>query len=171
MAPTEKDPRFSLSTKMKPPHGLVTAPKEDHARLRRGLAAVFTTSALIQQEVIVQSHVDELIGAFSSACDGGKDGSAVVDIQLWGNFFAFDVIGSLTFGKPFGCLKAGGGENLEFARSLRHIITMGPYEQAASRLVGLNSPLQPIVCKLCKQFLVPFLTSAPDERTGWLCSR
>ncbi|POS70591.1 cytochrome P450 monooxygenase [Diaporthe helianthi] len=148
MAPTEKDPRFSLATKMKPPHGLITAPKDDHARLRRGLAAVFTTSALIQQEVIVQSHVDELVAAFSGACVGAKDGTAVVDMQLWGNFLAFDVIGSLTFGKPFGCLKSGGGEHLEFARSLRHIITMGPYEQAASRLVGLNSPLQPLVCKL-----------------------
>lgn len=167
MAPTEKDPRFSLSTKMKPPHGLVTAPREDHARLRRGLAAVFTTSALIQQEVIVQSHVDELIAAFSSVCDGGKNGTAVVDMQLWGNFFAFDVIGSLTFGKPFGCLKAGGGENLEFARSLRHIITMGPYEQAASRLVGLNSPLQPLVCKLCKPLLMRFPTSIPNEPAKW----
>lgn len=163
MAPTEKDSRFSLSTRMKPPYGLINAPKEDHARLRRGLAAVFTTSALIHQEVIVQSHVDELISAVSSACDGAKDGTAVLDMQIWGNFFAFDVIGSLTFGKPFGCLKAAGGENLDWARSLRHVITMGPYEQAASRLVGLHSVLQPFMVWLCKQFLVAASPYSPTK--------
>lgn len=143
MQPTEKDSRFSLSTKMQAPYGLINAPKDDHARLRRGLAAVFTTSALIQQEVIVQSHVDELIAAFSKACDQAEGGTAVVDMGAWGNFFAFDVVGSLTFGKPFGCLKSGGVENFTWARSLREIVTMGTYEQAASRLVGLRSVLQP----------------------------
>lgn len=151
MQTTEKDSRFSLSTKMKAPYGLINAPKDDHARLRRGLAAVFTTSALIQQEVIVQSHVDELIAAFSSACDRADEGTAVIDMGNWGNFFAFDVIGSLTFGKPFGCLKSGGQENFTWARSLREIVTMGTYEQAASRLVGLNSVLQPWVVWLRKQ--------------------
>lgn len=151
MQTTEKDSRFSLSTKMKAPYGLINAPKDDHARLRRGLAAVFTTSALIQQEVIVQSHVDELIAAFSSACGRADGSTAVIDMGTWGNFFAFDVIGSLTFGKPFGCLKSGGKENFTWARSLREIVTMGTYEQAASRLVGLNSVLQPWMVWLCEQ--------------------
>lgn len=150
MKTTEKDSRFSLSTKMQAPYGLINAPKDDHARLRRGLAAVFTTSALMQQEVIVQSHVDELIAAFSSACDRAETGTGVVDMGAWGNFFAFDVIGSLTFGKPFGCLRSGGAENHAWARSLREIVTMGTYEQAASRLVGLRSALQPWVVWLRK---------------------
>lgn len=152
MQTTEKDSRFSLSTKMKAPYGLINAPKEHHARLRRGLAAVFTTSALIQQEVIVQSHVDELIATFSRACDRADNGTAVVDMGAWGNYFAFDAIGSLTFGKPFGVLKSGGVENFEWARALREVVTMGTYEQAASRLVGLNSVLQPWIVWLCKAF-------------------
>lgn len=158
MQTTEKDSRFSLSTKMKAPYGLINAPKDDHARLRRGLAAVFTTSALIQQEVIVQSHVDELIAAFSRACDRAEDGTGVVDMSAWGNFYAFDVIGSLTFGKPFGCLKSGGVENIEWARALRKVVTMGTYEQVASRLVGLNSVLQPWIVWLCKQALSGFVS-------------
>lgn len=158
MQTTEKDSRFSLSTRMQAPYGLINAPKDEHARLRRGLAAVFTTSALIQQEVIIQSHVDELIAAFSSACDRADGGTAVIDIGTWGNFYAFDVVGSLTFGKPFGCLKSGGKENFTWARSLREIVTMGTYEQAASRLVGLNSVLQPWVVWLCEQLLLSRLT-------------
>ena len=163
MQTTEKDPRFSLSSKMKPPYGLINAPKHEHARLRRGLAAVFTTSALVQQEVIVQSHVDELIAAFSNACDEARDGTAVVDISAWGNFFAFDVIGSLTFGKSFGCLKAGGGENLTWARGLREVITMGTYEQIASRLVGLHSVLQPWVVWLRMHLPVAHFTLSSKE--------
>lgn len=155
MQTTEKDSRFSLSTKMKPPYGLINAPKDDHARLRRGLAAVFTTSALLQQEAIVQSHVDELIAAFSSACERAEDGTGLVDIGAWGNFFAFDVIGSLTFGKPFGSLKSGGVENASWARALREVVTMGTYEQVASRLVGLNSVLQPWIVWLCKHSYSP----------------
>lgn len=158
MAPTEKDSRFSLSKKMQPPYGLINAPRGDHARLRRGLAAVFTTSALIQQEVIVQSLVDDLIAAFSSACEKAKDGTAVIDMRIWGNFYAFDAIGSLTFGKPFGCVKAGGGENFEWARSLSHVVTMGTYEQAASRLVGLHSVLQPFMVWLRKYSMVTQFT-------------
>lgn len=159
MQTTEKDSRFSLSTKMKAPYGLINAPKDEHARLRRGLAAVFTTSALIQQEVIIQSHVDELIAAFSSACDRADGSTAVIDMGNWGNFFAFDVIGSLTFGKPFGCLKSGGKENFTWARSLREIVTMGTYEQSASRLVGLNSVLQPWIVRLRKQLSLSRFTS------------
>lgn len=163
MHTTEKDSRFSLSTKMKAPYGLINAPKDDHSRLRRGLAAVFTTSALIQQEVIVQSRVDELIAAFSSACDRAEGGTAVVDMGAWGNFFAFDVIGSLTFGKPFGCLTSGGEENFTWARALREVVTMGTYEQAASRLVGLNSVLQPWIVWLCKyhSLSLPLIPSIP----------
>lgn len=109
----------------------------------------------MNQEEIIQSRVDELIDQFSRACDKAQaeDSTAVVDIRDWGNYFAFDVIGSLTFGKPFGCIKAAGGENLDWARSLRYLATMGIYEQAASRLVGLHSVLQPVFAWLGKQFL------------------
>ena len=37
-----------------------------------------------------------------------KNGNETVDMVKWYNFFTFDIIGTLTFGEPFGCLADGG---------------------------------------------------------------
>lgn len=96
----------------------------------------------------MQHHLDELITAFSEKCAEDPSGTALIDMVVWSNFFSFDVIGALTFGKPFGCLESRGTANVEWAQSLKKIVNMGIYEQAASRLVGEHSFLQPRVVRL-----------------------
>lgn len=42
--------------------GISLAPNEAHTRQRRALAHVFSNTALLQQEEIMRSHVDKLVG-------------------------------------------------------------------------------------------------------------
>ncbi|KAI0180479.1 cytochrome P450 [Hypoxylon sp. FL1284] len=53
------------------------------------------------QEPIMQSHVDRLIQRLHERCGGG---AAVLNIRDWFNWTAFDIIGDLNFGTPFGFL-------------------------------------------------------------------
>lgn len=158
---TEKDTRSTLNTSslarssiaaQQKPWGIIQAPKEVHTRLRRGFASIFTTTALLQQEAIVQSQVDQLVAAFSDMCNEASSvgtGAASVDVASWAGFFSLDVISFLVLGHPYGCLKAHGqGRNVEEIRSMKTLIHKGAYEQAAGRLVGGNSILQPWVVKM-----------------------
>lgn len=84
-------------------HTLLTAPKEDHARLRRVLDHAFSDRANREQEPIVVGHVDTLISSLHEQIRGQYLGK--VDVVKWYNWLSFDVIGDLSFGQSFGCLK------------------------------------------------------------------
>lgn len=146
--PTEKDERFHIGVKEKP-YGLIDAPRGEYGRLRRALGSIFNSSALLNQEPIVQACVDDLVSAFEQEIDDrGALGAVQLDMNKWTQWFAFDVVGSLVFGKPFGCVTSHGTENTKCAGGLSKTITMGAYEQAACRLLGtgwLGQLLKPSV--------------------------
>jgi cytochrome P450 len=59
----EKSPIFiGAVNNMDGQTGISLAPNESHARQRRAMAHVFSNTALLQQEEIMQSHVDKLVG-------------------------------------------------------------------------------------------------------------
>lgn len=80
--------------------GIFHAPREDHQRIRGSLKNAFSVQAMRDQEPQIQSLVDLLI---QRLLEISKNGS--VDIASWYCFAAFDVMGALTFGEDFGCLK------------------------------------------------------------------
>ncbi len=83
---------------------LLTAPKEDHTRLRRVLDHAFSDRAHRDQMPIVAGHVDTLIESLHEQVRGQYLGK--VDLNNWYNWMSFDVIGDLAFGQSFGCLKS-----------------------------------------------------------------
>ena len=94
--------------KDKPPgkeaENLISASESDHFRFRKVLAPAF--SLTMEQEYVVQATVGLLISKLrqtitADACEE----SAVVDILQWFNYTTFDIIGSLLWGSPFGCLE------------------------------------------------------------------
>ena len=85
-------------------HTLLTAPKEDHARLRRVLDHAFSDRAFRDQMPIVAGHVDTLIESLHEQIRGQYLGK--IDLNKWYNWMSFDVIGDLAFGQSFGCLKS-----------------------------------------------------------------
>ena len=82
---------------------LLTAPKEDHARLRRVLDHAFSDRAFKEQIPAVMGHVDTLIESLHQQVREQYIGK--VDIGKWYNWMSFDVIGDLSFGESFDCLK------------------------------------------------------------------
>ncbi|KAK2000208.1 cytochrome P450 [Colletotrichum falcatum] len=82
------------------PHGIIYASQENHARIRRILSHGFSAQSMIEQQPLIQKHVDLMIQRLHEKC---KDG--VLNMVAWYNFTGFDVIGDLAFGEPFGCLE------------------------------------------------------------------
>lgn len=74
----------------------------DHGRMRRVLYNGFTNSAMLEQEPLIKEHVDLFIQRLREKADDGK---AVLDIFEWFAYCTFDIIGDLSFGEPFGCLR------------------------------------------------------------------
>lgn len=66
---------------------------------RRNLNPMFSESAMRAQEPILKGYIDLLIQRLHEIC------SEPVDIVAWLNYTTFDIIGDLTFGESFDCLK------------------------------------------------------------------
>lgn len=88
---------------------ILSAPPEEHARLRRQMAGGFSERGMRAQEPILQRYVDLLVRRLREGCEGGGGGGGSnkpVDMVQWLNFTVFDLIGDLAFGESFGCLES-----------------------------------------------------------------
>ena len=92
-------PTWYLSPKEK---NIVGAAHGDHGRMRRLLANGFTGTAMLEQEPLIKGHVDLFMQRFREKADNSK---APVDIFHWLAYCTFDIIGDLSFGESFGCLR------------------------------------------------------------------
>jgi cytochrome P450 len=82
---------------------LTMADEENHPRQRRALAYAFSKKALMEQEDILLGYVRKFISCLEEFAREGKP----VNLVNWFNYTTFDIIGDLSFGEPFGCLKEG----------------------------------------------------------------
>ncbi len=124
-----------------PARALTLAPWDDHVRQRKAFAYPFSNTALLQQEVLVQKHVDKLIDALGNLADAGKP----VNMAAWLTYATFDIIGELCFAEPFGCLEQGVAT--EWSEAIINIANAGMYEQATRRLAGVGTWLQGVMAK------------------------
>lgn len=75
-----------------------------HARMRRSLAAAFSTKALVAQEWIVRSCVDKFIAQLGT---NGGPRSAGLNMSKWFEMISFDILGEMAFGESFGSVEQG----------------------------------------------------------------
>lgn len=75
---------------------------KEHARIRRFMDPAFSERAVLKQEPILQDYVGLCIKKLR---ERSKDGKTTVNIVDWFNFTLFDIIGELSFGESFDCLK------------------------------------------------------------------
>lgn len=73
---------------------------EQHSRMLKLLNSGFSSKALLEQEDIIQEYIDVLIVQLDVHATGKS-----ADMTQWYNFAAFDIVGDLSFGEPFGSLK------------------------------------------------------------------
>lgn len=96
----QKDPEMFFQS----PNGafsiLSTPSNADHSRYRRLLSSGFSERAIRDQEAVLKTYIDLLIqGLHQRAKEGPQD------MVAWFNWTTFDVIGDLTFDRPFDCLR------------------------------------------------------------------
>ncbi len=74
--------------------------------MKRFLAPAFSTKALSEQEDIVQACVDAFIARLKTA-GGTEKGGRGLDMTVWFEMLAFDILGEMAFGQSFHCVEAG----------------------------------------------------------------
>ncbi|KAB8269484.1 cytochrome P450 [Aspergillus minisclerotigenes] len=70
---------------------------ETHSRMRKSLAAAFSTKALLEQEDIIQECVNDFIEEIRS--------QTTVNVTKWFEMLAFDILGEMAFGESFHCIE------------------------------------------------------------------
>ncbi|KDQ50346.1 hypothetical protein JAAARDRAFT_211768 [Jaapia argillacea MUCL 33604] len=98
-----------------------TRDRAQHTRKRKIVSHIFSQKNVLDFEPHVRLYIGQLIqvwdrlydkalkGQSGSEGDGwsGKDGRLWLDALPWCNYLAFDIIGDLAFGSPFGMIAAG----------------------------------------------------------------
>ncbi|GKZ29260.1 hypothetical protein AbraIFM66950_004066 [Aspergillus brasiliensis] len=90
--------------KGKPTTTLFTTIDEDfHAKIKRPVSAAYSMSTVAEFE----PFVDSTIRTFFARLDEFSERGSVFDISTWLQYYAFDVIGEMTFSKQLGFLQEG----------------------------------------------------------------
>ncbi|KAK7462809.1 hypothetical protein VKT23_007389 [Stygiomarasmius scandens] len=98
-----------------------TRDRNEHTRKRKIISHIFSQKSVIEFEPQIRLYVSQLLDQWSRLYDlalqgksgdegeggwEGHDGRLWLDCLPWCNYLAFDVIGDLAFGAPFGMLSA-----------------------------------------------------------------
>ncbi|KAH8424434.1 cytochrome P450 [Aspergillus melleus] len=127
-----------------PPNGLPTIIQSndaDHSRFRRLLSHAFSEASLRGQEPIIKGYIDLLIQRLHEQSNGAQP----VDMVSWYNFTTFDIIGDLTFGKPFGCLQ--NSQYHQWVAAIVGHVKYGAYANVFRRFPSLKVLLQMFIPK------------------------
>ncbi|KAE9401944.1 cytochrome P450 monooxygenase pc-bph [Gymnopus androsaceus JB14] len=98
-----------------------TRDRNEHSRKRKLVSHIFSQKSVLEFEPHIRMYVGQLLEEwekiFEAGLKGGKgeegegwvgrDGRVWMDVLPWCNYLAFDIIGDLAFGAPFGMIKAG----------------------------------------------------------------
>ncbi|KAK4210842.1 cytochrome protein [Rhypophila decipiens] len=78
---------------------------QKHRKMKQSLSAAFATKALREQEAIVANVVDAFINKIGRL--GGPGSDKGLNMTKWYEMLAFDILGEMAFGEPFGCIEDG----------------------------------------------------------------
>ncbi|KAL3433276.1 cytochrome P450-domain-containing protein [Aspergillus tetrazonus] len=87
-----------------------TRDRAEHTRKRKTVSHTFSAKSIGQFEQYIHHNIENLVKQLTRISNlqrNPKNGYATVDALNWFNFVAFDIIGDLAFGAPFGMLDKG----------------------------------------------------------------
>ena len=86
-----------------------TRDRAEHTRKRKIVSHTFSAKSVSQFEPYIHGNLELFVKQWDSLIKKTTqaDGSIHIDCLKWFNYLAFDVIGDLAFGAPFGMLSAG----------------------------------------------------------------
>ncbi|EAW15334.1 cytochrome P450 [Aspergillus clavatus NRRL 1] len=106
-----------------------------HIEKTRNVAAGYALSNIIKSE----AYVDTLLQLLKTRLDGLSESGTPVEFDRWFNYFAFDVVGEVTFSKSFGFVESGTDIRNAIAntRALAlYIALMNPYVRLHNLTLG-----------------------------------
>jgi benzoate 4-monooxygenase len=136
-----------------------TRSRAAHARKRKLLSHAFSAKSINQFETYINASLAMLARQWDRIADTQKDsetGYAYLDSLHWCNFLAFDIIGDLAFGAPFGMLEAGRDET-----KMQRTPTDPVVSVAAIDVLNRRSEVSATLG--CLPRLVPFAPYLPDR--------
>ncbi|KAI0448817.1 cytochrome P450 [Xylaria acuta] len=121
------------------PLAIINADRDEHALLRRQLSHGFSDRSMKEQEPIIGSYVNLLVQRIRENLD--KAPNAPLNMLLWLNWTAFDIIGDLGFGAAggFGCLEQS--DYHPWVRIITDNMRQSAFMQALSS-IGLRDAIQ-----------------------------
>jgi benzoate 4-monooxygenase len=86
-----------------------TRDRHEHSRKRKIVSHTFSVKSVAQFEPYIHSNLELFVRQLDNLISrsNNPDGAAYLDCLNWFNYLAFDVIGDLAFGAPFGMLSSG----------------------------------------------------------------
>ncbi|KAK4985549.1 hypothetical protein LTR50_005885 [Elasticomyces elasticus] len=84
-----------------------TRDRAEHSRKRKTISHTFSAKSIGQFEQYMHGNLEMLVKQWDRMSGNAHGGYAKMDALHWFNYLAFDIIGDLAFGAPFGMLEKG----------------------------------------------------------------
>ncbi|KAL1952584.1 hypothetical protein VTO42DRAFT_4709 [Malbranchea cinnamomea] len=136
-----------------------TRDRAEHTRKRKTVAHTFSAKSVGQFEQYIHANLELFVQQWTRISNeqrNPKTGFASIDALNWFNYLAFDIIGDLAFGAPFGMLKEG-RDFAEVRLSPDAPPTFAPAIQVLNRRGEVSATLG------CSPWLIPYAKYLPDR--------
>lgn len=84
-----------------------TRDRAEHARKRKIVSHTFSLKSVVQFEQYIHHNLEVFFNQWERISNLAHGGYSRLDALPWLNYLAFDIIGDLAFGSPFGMLEKG----------------------------------------------------------------
>ncbi|KAJ5528289.1 Benzoate 4-monooxygenase [Penicillium frequentans] len=136
-----------------------TRDRHEHTRKRKTVSHTFSAKSIGQFEQYIHGNVELFVKQWNKISDlqaNPKTGYASLDALNWFNYLAFDIIGDLAFGAPFGMLEKG----KDFAEMRKNPNEPAKYVAA---IEVLNRRGEVSATLGCMPSIIPFAKYIPDK--------
>ncbi|TGO12812.1 hypothetical protein BTUL_0082g00580 [Botrytis tulipae] len=132
-----------------------TRDRAEHTRKRKTVSHTFSTKSIGQFEQYMHGNLDLFVNRWDALSDNAHGQFAKIDCLHWFNYLAFDIIGDLAFGAPFGMLEKG-KDITEIRKTPDAPITYAPAVEVLNRRGEISGTLG------CLPQLKPYAKYLPD---------
>lgn len=141
-----------------------TRDRIDHTRKRKIMAHAFSPTSVGEFEPYMHSNIERWVAQLDrKAAYPTRNGFADYDAMPWFSYLAFDIIGDLAFGAPFGMVEKGRDE-VEAQLTHGGEITITPAVEVLNRRGEISSTLGllPALRPIAKYLPDPFFTKGVE---------
>ncbi|RQM04947.1 hypothetical protein DH86_00004282 [Scytalidium sp. 3C] len=132
-----------------------TRDRAEHTRKRKTVSHTFSTKSIAQFETYMHQNLEVFVRQWDTLSKNAHGGYAKIDCLHWFNYLAFDMIGDLAFGAPFGMLEKG-KDITEIRMTPDAPITYAPAVEVLNRRGEVSGTLG------CYPALKPYAKWLPD---------